>query len=367
VYKPTINRQLLLDTIDYLKASDRFTVAELARELNYSRTYLYKHFGDLLPQSGKLATEEKILSAISMLRAKTGRKKLTISEVANQSGLSRQSLNKYYNHLYPYIEGHKDLEIIEPKEAELHSRIRELEYKHNHSDEKKLKEFEQFKKSTYSTLMKMDLNTFEGVKTKASIDNLQTQNSELAKQNQAYLAELSELRASIISLNHQSKTSSDVELISHLMPDYSVIEKISESGADDKAVMKIFLSEERKHLDNAIEICLETKPDLIVLFQPFLSCNIDSMSFTPKKGKVIIVESNIITDRSRRDFVDAVQQETAAVYAVSHVSNTKFFCRTNKLPFSLEFIDNFHNKIMVPILDEGFSTVLSFKPKNVST
>lgn len=361
-----INSESVTQTIRGLSAEGNFSVSNLAKTLGVSRQLLYRDFKDLLPDKpGKAHTEECLLDSISILRASLSRDTIKVTELARHAGLSRQTISRYYSHLYPYLKGKPIPARHESRESTLLIQVRQLERQIASLKSQHAQELAELESSTYSVMMQLDLGSFKGIKTKATLDKIQSQNDELAELNRVYLADISELRSRLAGLKDDLKPCSNSTVLGHLRPDYSAISLMARSGARPKDVMRLFLKLEREHLAAAAEVCLETKPDLVLFFQPFFSCSIDACPIVPKSGSCLIVESNLILGRSREEFTGAISSRSLAVYATSHLSPTKFFCRTNKLPFDVQFIETYFDKILVPSIDEGFISVCSFKPTPV--
>lgn len=362
----TITEDTIKEMIELLQLEEKFTVAELLNRINISKTKLYKDFRHLLPQKGKDETEELILDSIRLLQARTGKKKLTITEVAAESGVGRTTVSQNYKHLHCYINGKKNLPKVEyqSREVELENEIRLLKDKISSYDQEKTKEIEGIENNTYSALMKLDLANYKSESTTTSIHNIQAQANEFKRMNQKLANKNSALRSRIVALEEKTTLSSNVDLLDHIKPRYDLVIKAIKAGADKKEINKLFREQENEYLQKAITRVNDLSPDTVIFFQPFFSSNFDSIPVTVSTGSVVIVESNAIKSDLRKDFCELINCQKLAIYSRSSLNRTKHFCRTNGLSFNNEFIEHYYEFLNFPDGDEGFDSIMYFKPKN---
>ncbi|MGB1200540.1 MAG: hypothetical protein ACPG5R_03170 [Cognaticolwellia aestuarii] len=362
----TITEDTIKEMIELLQLEEKFTVAELLKRINISKTKLYGDFGHLLPKKGKDDTEELIIYSIRLLQARTGRKKLTINEVVEESGLGRTTVSQNYKELHCYIYGKKDLPPLKNQsvEVELESELKLLKDKINTYDHEKSKEIEDIKNNTYSSLMKLDLAHYKSESTTTSIHNIQTQANEFKRMNQELANKNASLRSRIVALEEKTSLSSNVDLLDHIKPKYDLVIKAMKAGAEKKEINKLFREQENEYLQKAITRVNDLSPDIVIFFQPFFSSSFESVPLTVSTGSVVIVESNVIKSDIRRDFCELINSQTMAIYSRSSLNRTKHFCRTNGLSFNDMFIEHYYEFLNFPDGDEGFDSIMYFKPKN---
>ena len=283
-----IDEKVVKDFIEILRISDQFSVARLAKELSVSRPYLYKYFKHLLPETGRASNEKKIKDAIKILRERSGKKKQSISDVADQAGLSRQALLKNYKYLYPYIKGGVDFEDTEESaEANLEREVRLLNKEVAVLKDKHEKDLKEAKQGMLTQLMILDLKSFGLQSSSINLNKLQIQNDELVSKSKENLMEIAKLRAERVDLKRRTMGNVNSETLAHFIAKYDAIEE----GMSDRDTMKLFLKAERRNMEAAIEACITSKPDVVLLFQPLLSCSIDDLDIKIAGKRVVIIES----------------------------------------------------------------------------
>lgn len=357
-----LQEQDVVRAIDLLKSLDTFTVSKLAEHLGVSRSSLYKDFRHLLPERSNV-TENKVKKAVLTLQGRTGRTSLTISEVAKEAGVTRQSISRDYKHLIPMIRGESAVDVIPDSSVGLENKVRELEAELLSMKEQGEKAFADFQLKVYSDLMKQDVTAFNAQKDKASVIKLQNQNDEITQINREQLSELAELRSQLLEYKRKSQQNiSGCNVLAHVKADYSAIS----ADMDTANIMKLLFEAEEKNIQNAIDACFASKPDAIIFFQPFLSCSFDSLGIALTEGSVIIVESNFPRSNHFKTFIRNITDiPIHAISANGHEANlTKFFCRQHyKNMFNDEFIDKFYKLPVYPEQNDGFSSVTKVKPK----
>ncbi|MDA0151586.1 AraC family transcriptional regulator [Vibrio sp. Makdt] len=353
--------QDVIKAIDFLKSSEDYTVSKLAEHLGLSRSVLYNRFRHLLSDPKK-DTEDKLKLAISTLRARTGANKLTISAVAKEAGITRQSISRDYKHLIPFIKGNANLGTISNSNIELEVVIRELKQELDSLEVDAKNREEEFKLKLYSDLMKQDLFAFEANQDKASAIKLQGQVDELTRLHREQMNELSELRAKISSYESNSDSmSSNLEILAHLKADYNYLN----SSMEVSAMMKEFFSAENKNIKEAIDICLASQPDAIIFFQPFLTGSFDSLGHILPEKRVVIIESNFPRTKHFQELISNI--DSIPIHSFS-ANNTKqriafFNCRANYHgKFNEAFIEKLFELIDYPKLNDGFKSVTTYEP-----
>jgi AraC-like DNA-binding protein len=359
--KIDIDIDSVVDAIALLKASDNYTVTALAEFFGVSRPYLYKNFGELFDKPGSTSTEEKIKDAIKILRKETGVNKLSKKSVALQAKISRTSLSRDYKHLDKYISGELDFEVETLQTEETwEDKARRLE-----GDFERLKvqhelELDKQKTSIVTMLMVKDLKAFSAQETDLSLNKLQTQNDELKTQNRRQLNELATLRADLNDKKQQLSGGGSTLVRGHFKAKYDFID----SNLTVQETLKLFISAEKKNLEDAIEACISSSPDAVLFFQPFLSCNISAVPMHIGAKSIVIIESNLYLSSFYKNLVDSLPY--AAIHAVTaqniELARARFFCRTTygASMFSDEFLNKIFEQICPPSLEDGVESISHF-------
>ncbi|MCG3733996.1 AraC family transcriptional regulator [Vibrio cincinnatiensis] len=349
------------NVIDILISSDSFNVTKLAEYLKVSRSVLYKNFRHLLPKPANI-TERKIKDSILRIRQRTGRSLLTISEVAIESGVSRQSISRDYSHLISMIKGENPVDIMPNSTTESEEKIKVLEDQISSLKLKNEEYEENIKLKVYSDMMKQDLASFTAQKDKANAIKLQNQNDEIIAINKQQISELADLRSKLSELKRNSKRIiPGCNIIAHIKPDYSNIS----SKMDLKTSMEIFFEIEEKNINDAIDICFTSQPNSVIFFQPFLSCNFESLDIALSKGDVVLIESSFPFPNQFKKFLLNISE--IPVHSISckghELQLANFYCRKNHTnKFSEEFIEKLYKIISYPDQNDGFKSVTFVKP-----
>ncbi|MGF1758958.1 hypothetical protein L4D76_13670 [Photobacterium sagamiensis] len=351
----------ILNAIKVLKSRDEYSVKNLAEYLNVSRTSLYNNFPHLLPGKSK-ETEDKILSALKRLQARTSKSKHTIVDIAKEAGVTRQCISKDYKHLIPYIKGEKIIETPNDAISVLKGKLLEAEAKLETEAIKNNQDFEGFKNSVFSQFMKNDIDSFKGQDQKANIVNLQKQNDDLVGQNKDMLQDLAELRTEVLKLKRdKAENPNGCNIAAHLVPSYDAIK----SNMKLRDMMELFFKAEEENMDKAISVCFSTQPDAIILFQPFLSCEFDNSHLLPSGGKIVVIETNHPQPRLYQKLLSEITSTPIhALSAKGQNKNLMMFVYRKKYrnTFSEEFIDRLKSIITHPNLEDGFKSVSYIKP-----
>jgi AraC-like DNA-binding protein len=363
--KRKVSPQKVLHTIEELKSSNNYSILKLSNRLGVSRQFLYSNYRDIIQDTSKEITEKRILEAITLIRSRTNKKMLTVTEVATESGVTRQTISRSYKHLYPYIKNQKEFRTTVNEENLLNDRIQCLEKEISQMEEVEKKKFQKFKTETYSTLMQIDLASFESIHTKSLLDNLQDQNEELARQSRDYLDELSKVRAKLIKFNNKHILNPTCELIQSIRPNYLLLKNLVQNSDDLKNIMRAFLEIERDCLQRAQEKCSILRPDIVVVFQSCFSCDLEEIPLLPRCGQTVVIESNLFIQEEKCKFIEKVNAPVIAVYAETTVAKAQFFCETKELPFSKNFLQNYLKKCQRPIIEDGYNSVLVFSPQHI--
>ncbi|WP_394166276.1 AraC family transcriptional regulator [Photobacterium piscicola] len=351
----------IIRSIELLKISGNYTISKLAEQVGLSRSVLYNKFRHLLTEPKK-DTEEKINLAITTLQARTGKKELTISSVAKEAGVTRQSISRDYKHLIPLIKGNISLEIPNNSNIVQEKLIHELTQKIATLEIENKDKESNFKRKVFSELMKQDLVSFSANQDKASAIKLQGQVDELTKLHREQMNELSELRSKVSYFHAQSvQNSSRIEILAHLKADYNKIY----SSMETSSMMKELFSAEEKNIRDAIEICFSSQPDAIIFFQPFLTGTFENLKHNLYYENVVIIESNYPKPKHFQELIKNIG--SIPVHSFS-AENKKpkialFNCRHNHNGiFNEEFIEKLFDLIDYPKLIDGFKSVTTYEP-----
>lgn len=357
----SLNDKHVLDAIKLLKDSNKFNISTLAEHLGISRQTVYKKHGHLLPKR-KSDTEDKIFAAIKSLGIKRNTTKHSIQDVANEAGITRQTISKYYKDLIPYITGEINVEHDSP-EVELKRKLELSEAKVKELQLKNERNFDSFRKRVFSQMMKADADTLKGNDLRAAVSSIQTQNDSITDQNKQMLREISELNSEISRLKRERKEHpSGCNVISHLKPKYDAIN----SDMNTKDIIRLMYEAEEINFGQAIAVCDASIPDAIILFQSFLSCSFEACHL-PTTGKVVIIESNFPTPLLFKHLLCEVSN--SPIHSISsrgqNLDLMKYFCRKyyqNK--FSNDVIEKIHSLIHYPSIEDGFKSITYLNPDN---
>jgi len=357
-----IDEKVITDFIEILRISGQFSVERLAEEFSVSRSYFYKYYKHLLPETGRASTEKRIKDVIKILRERTGKKKLSISAVADQANISRQTLSGNYKYLYPYIRGEADFEDTEePAEANLAREVRLLNKEVADLKDKHENDLKEAKQGMLTQLMILDLKSFGLQTSSINLNKLQIQNDELVSKSKENLMELAKLRAERVDLKKRTMGNVNSEVLAHFIAKYDAIEE----GMSDRDTMKLFLKAEQRNMEAAIEACITSKPDVVLLFQPLLSCSIDDFDIQISGKRVVIIESNCFLASDYAELIsnlphckiNAISAKNIAIFIAN------FFCRTaHARKFSESFLNKLYDKVCYPSLEDGFFSIAVFSP-----
>ncbi|ERM61429.1 hypothetical protein OAI_21450 [Vibrio cyclitrophicus FF160] len=356
----SLNDKHVLDTIELLKESKKFNISTLAEYLGISRQTVYKKYGHLLPKITS-GTEGKIIAAIRNLEIVKNSKKHSIQDVANEAGITRQTISRNYKHLIPYIKGEINLEHSSPimdlrkKLTISEAKIKEIEITNEEN-------FNSFRKKVFSQMMIYDADSLKGNDLRAITNSLQTQNDSIINQNKDMLREISELNSEISVLKREREEHpSGCNVISHLKPAYDTIN----SNMSTKDIIKLMHESENINIGRAIAVCNASKPDNIILFQPFLSCSFDSCHL-PKTGKVVIIESNFPTPMLFKKLLSELNG--FLIHSISSRGQSeefmRYYCRMYyQNTFNDDAIKKIFSLIHYPTIEDGFKSTTYLKPE----
>ena len=217
----------------------------------------------------------------------------------------------------------------------------------------------------FTDLMLRDLKTFSAHETDLTLNKLQTQNDELKSQNRNQLNELASIKAKLIEAKHDLVGGVSTKVLAHFKANYKSII----GDLDEKEVFKLFLSAEKRNLDAAIEACITSKPDAVLFIQSFLTCDLDELALRVNAKRIVIIESNCFLPRSYNELVDNLSGIPIHAFSAQNLTLAKarHYCRKQYggEKFSDEFLRALHDKIALPSLRDGFSSVTTFASENL--
>lgn len=355
-----IDREEFEQAIERLSDQGDLNVSALAETLSVSRDWLYRNFPEVKNLSRRLSDDDVILE-IEGMRAVRPTGRITIDEISKRLGITRQTFSRRFRHLYSYLSPDAAVFAQESVEEGLLQQVKELETKVRKLEDEQDATLANKESEIFSTLMRQDAEEFETIKVSSSLKRLQDQVEDKEQLAREKIKEIAELRLQISKLK-SNEAQGGCEIINHLKPDYSAFR--SAENASLKDLMKLFNEVEKRNFDQAEEIAVEQRPDYVILFQPFFSCDRSSMPALPVSGKVLLVESNMFRADIRNGFVKNLSGfSLIAIHAINSLAKTKMWARGAKVQLSDEFIVRMHENIMPPVLDDGFSAVISFDPE----
>lgn len=355
-----ISRQAFEQAVRELSSSTNLTVSSLAKTLGVSRAWLYEKFPEVRELSRRLSDDD-VIGEIKRIRAERPTGRITVEEVSQHLGITRQTFSRNFRHLYGYLRPDAEVFGQSSVERRLLLQVGELEKKVRSLTEEKEIALKKKEQEIFSTLMRKDAENFESIKTSSSLKRLQEQAESQAQIAREKAKEVAELRIEIAKMRGREPLYG-CDIVNHLKPDYSTIS--TANGASLKEIIKLFNAAEKQNFAIAEEIIVEQRPEHVILFQPYLSCNRLSIPTLPVRGKVIVVESNVFREDIRNHFVKSIcGVPIMAIYAQTSLAKTKLFARGAKIPLSEDFIEKLHGNVMPPVLDDGFSAIVSFDPE----
>jgi cell fate (sporulation/competence/biofilm development) regulator YlbF (YheA/YmcA/DUF963 family) len=347
--------------ISVLKAQNSYSVSALAQLLEISRPKLYREFKYLLSPLNKV-TEERVRKAIRELQLENRTQKLNKRQVAERAGISATTLYGNYSHLFPYIEGKKKLEESSTAEHVSESTtIALLKRDIIKLNERHTLEIQEIKNKIFTTLMVRDIGIHNAQETYVSFNKLQTQNDELKKQGLQQQSENALLRCQLVETKNNAVVSTSQTKFTHYQPKYQDID----NKLEQQELIKRFITAEKTNLENAIDACIQTGPDVIILFQNSLSCSLEDIPFHIIGKKVIVITSNSLNSKSFKELIESVPSIPVRAFAVDNVNvaNMKFYCRREYGAdvFSDAALECINDKLLKPSAQDGFDSVCSFK------
>ncbi|MDP4547980.1 TetR/AcrR family transcriptional regulator [Marinobacter sp. MDS2] len=342
-----------------LEKKGEITVSDLAAKLGVSRGWLYDNFPTVRELNQRL-TDDEVIEVIETLRAEKPSEQITIGEISARLGIVRQTFSRRFSHLKKYLS--PDAEVFSPSSAEerLLVQVKGLEEKVKALQEEHAAALSRKEDEIFSLFMRRDAEDFETMSMQSTIKKFQNQVEEHAEDAKKKTREVIDLRLQLAKVKSQ-QPQGGCEIISHLKPDYSAISEIEKPSLKD--INKFFKAAEKENFEQAEEIIADLRPDYVVLFQPFFSCDYTSIPALPKRGKVVLVESNVPLADERQQFLSNIRSEKIiGVCAQTSLAKTKLFVRGLKVPFGDEFVSRLHANSLVPVLKDGFSAVIVFDP-----
>lgn len=173
-------------------------------------------------------TERRLVQVISdhYLLGRGG--KLTIQVASTRAGISRQSFNRYYGHLKPYVLGQKSVaELLSGETLDLRSmlvnlqaRIKSLQEEVQQIKGEREEFIETVRASHITTLMNSDLALHNSAQYRDVVEKQSLHNEKLVKDVQRLNVELTLAKAQVATKNYNSNVNAAAEIIS-LNPELS--------------------------------------------------------------------------------------------------------------------------------------------------
>ncbi|TCB54793.1 hypothetical protein [Acinetobacter terrae] len=196
-------------------------------------------------------TRSKIINAIVKERVKNPSLKLKIQDVCATVEISRQSFNRYYSDLKPYMKGERPISELIKGEDEIssnqllcsyQSKIIELQEKLRDTEERHIKELAKIKNSITTSLMNNDLTLYD-----ADAVRLQLQKQSL--HNEKLIEKINTLQ---IELSKQQVRQNPESVITPLSANFEVIEEdfelLFKNYADNQDI-DVFENEKESAID----------------------------------------------------------------------------------------------------------------------
>jgi AraC-like DNA-binding protein len=356
-----IDRETFVKAIEELEKNGEVKVSDIAEKLNVSRPWLYDNFPQVRDFNQRL-TDDDVIAEIEKLRADGLSGRITVEGISERLGIVRQTFSRRFRHLYDYLAPDSDVFAPSTIEETLLTRIQELEEKLKTLTEEKEVALNKKEGEILSLFMRKDAEHFDTIKTQSSLKRLQDQSEEHASLAKEKTREVAELRRQLVK-SKEKESQGGCEIVNRLRPDYSAISELEKLSVKD--ISKLFNAAEKRNFELAEEIIAEQQPDYVIFFQPFFACDYSSIPAFPTSGKVVFVESNAFREDVRNEFIANIRGENIiAICAQTTLAKTKLFARGLKHPVGDDFVSRLHENIMLPVLKDGFSAVVTFDPEN---
>lgn len=367
------SKEAVLAMISLLEDKGGFSPAKVASELGISLGKLNKHFSHLLPQKNNNTNHDKIINAIKLLQSQTGETKFGVTQIAREAQISRTSIYEDYPDLLDYIRGKKNVfvDFSDSKsigdQMRLESEIRKLKQQLVEKDKQTQNVIEEERNQTFSTLMKLDLNTYSVISDEAELHKLRTQSRELIGKNKELIRKASNLEFELAQFQQNSSLSGSNAKIDHMSANYSLLTKACDQAHPLKVLKKLLIEAEDDLLHRATTYIQSTKPNLVIFFQSFFSCKFNAFPFVPREGDIVIVDSNFISPMKRKKFIDFLTCPCIYIAADSSASRARLFLKSIRLGISQELIEDIYQHRQFAGNDEKFDGIIIFNPQKLNT
>jgi len=354
-----IDQKTFDKAVKELEKRGEIKVSDLATKLGVSRGWLYDNFPAVRNFNQRL-TEDEAIAAIETLRAEKPSEEITIGEISERLGIVRQTFSRRFSHLKKYLK--PDGGVFAPSTAEekLLAQVKQLEEQLKNLKKEQSAELLRKEDEIFSLFMRRDAEDFESRSMQSTIKRFQNQVEEHAEHAKAKAREVTDLRLQLSKYKSQ-ENQGGCEILHHLRPDYSAISELETPSLKD--INRFFKAAEQESFEQAEVVIADLKPDYVVFFQPFLSCEYSSIPALPKSGKVVLVESNVPLADQRKKFISNIRsQNIIAICAQTSLAKTRLFSRGLKVPFGDEYVSRLHASVTLPVLKDGFSAVIIFEP-----
>ncbi|OUR84743.1 hypothetical protein A9Q75_01485 [Colwellia psychrerythraea] len=266
------------------------------------------------------STEQRIIKVIAEHYLEDGQSKLTIQEVSNRSGITRQAFNRNYKHLKPYVVGSRPIEdILTGNIEELRSllvnsqkRVRQLNEEITKGKFDHLEEIKNIKNSYITTLMNDDIALSESDEIRKTLEKQAMHNESLVSSIKKLERELTVEKARAVSHNINSSSSNDCE--SELIPVSPDIETVFNNYIKSKNI-DIYEDEKDLAINKVIKRINKfsiAEDSCVVLFIDRYLCSFDNFVKQYKSsniGPTIIVKLPLFTRTELKLFSKKIQGE----------------------------------------------------------
>jgi hypothetical protein len=356
-----VSRESFTQAVEELGAASKLSVSALADKLCVSRSWLYDNFPEVRNLGRARLSEDDVIVEIEKIRAEKPAERITVEALSSRLGITRQTFSRNFGHLYDLLNPDSDIYRKSSVEETLLAQVKDLQKKLNGIEKEHEAALKKKEDQIFSDLMRKDAEEFNTIKTSSSLKRLQNQAEDQAQLAREKTKENAALRLQIAKLK-SNEAQGGCEVINHLKPDYSAVSNANNPSAKD--ILRMFTEAEKHNLKAAEDIAVEQKPDHIILFQPYFSCDRLAIPVLPLAGKVLIVESNIYRIDHRNEFIKNLRgYSIIALQASASLAKTKLWARGAKIPFDAEFISKLHAEIALAVIDDGLSAVINFDPE----
>ena len=121
--------------------------------------------------------------------------------------------------------------------------------------------------------------------------------------------------------------------------------------------------------ESVVKLAFQELRTQYYFFSHFLTCSFENTEIRINAKQVIVIESNCFLTRHYKDLIESLPETRIHAVTLNHaaMSRMKFYCRTTfgSQKFPEEFFKLYQDKICLPTLKDGFTTVTSISAEKL--